>query len=49
LTHVGSQREAAAIASTLKNPTEPMPSFSGLAKTSPKKFRDLVTFLSNLH
>jgi len=26
-----------------------MPSFSGLAKTSPKKFRDLVTFLSNLH
>jgi menaquinol-cytochrome c reductase cytochrome b/c subunit len=49
LTHIGSQREAAAIASTLKNPTAPMPSFSGLAEKSPKKFRELVTFLSNLH
>jgi hypothetical protein len=48
LTHVGSQRAAGAIASTLKNPTEPMPSFSNLAKTSPKKFADLVGFLSDL-
>jgi quinol---cytochrome c reductase cytochrome c subunit, bacillus type len=48
LTHIGSQRAAGAIASTLKNPTEPMPSFSGLAKTSPKKFADLVSFLSDL-
>jgi ubiquinol-cytochrome c reductase cytochrome b subunit/menaquinol-cytochrome c reductase cytochrome b/c subunit len=48
LTHIGSQRDAGAIASTLKNPTEPMPSFSNLAKTAPKKFADLVSFLSEL-
>ncbi len=48
LTHVGSERSAAAIASTLKNPTAPMPSFANLAKTSPKKFAELVTFLSEL-
>jgi len=48
LTHEGSQRDAAAIASTLKNPTAPMPSFAALAKTSPKKFAELVTFLSEL-
>ncbi len=48
LTHIGSKRSAGAIASTLKNPTSPMPSFANLAKTSPKKFADLVTFLSNL-
>ena len=48
LTHIGSKRSAGAIASTLKNPTAPMPSFAGLAKTSPKKFAELVSFLSML-
>ena len=48
LTNEGSKRSAAAIAQTLQNPTAPMPSFAGLAKTSPKKFADLVTFLSML-
>jgi menaquinol-cytochrome c reductase cytochrome b/c subunit len=48
LTNEGAKRAPAAIASTLKNPTAPMPSFSGLAKTSPKKFADLVSFLSDL-
>ncbi len=38
----------AAIASTLKNPTAPMPSFANMAKTSPKKFAALVPFLSDL-
>ena len=37
-----------AIASTLRNPTAPMPSFSGLAEQYPKKFNDLVGFLSML-
>jgi ubiquinol-cytochrome c reductase cytochrome b subunit/menaquinol-cytochrome c reductase cytochrome b/c subunit len=48
LTQVGARRSAGAIASTLKNPTAPMPSFANLAKTSPKKFQDLVSFLSDL-
>jgi ubiquinol-cytochrome c reductase cytochrome b subunit/menaquinol-cytochrome c reductase cytochrome b/c subunit len=48
LTNIGARRSAGAIASTLKNPTAPMPSFAGLAKTSPKKFSDLVQFLSML-
>jgi ubiquinol-cytochrome c reductase cytochrome b subunit/menaquinol-cytochrome c reductase cytochrome b/c subunit len=48
LTNIGARRSVAAIASTLKNPTAPMPSFAGLAKTSPKKFADLVQFLSML-
>jgi menaquinol-cytochrome c reductase cytochrome b/c subunit len=48
LTQIGLQRSAGAIASTLKNPTEPMPSFSNMAKTTPKKFDDLVQFLSML-
>ncbi len=48
LTNIGARREAAAIASTLKNPTAPMPSFAGLAKSSPKKFEDMVSFLSDL-
>jgi menaquinol-cytochrome c reductase cytochrome b/c subunit len=48
LTDVGSRRSAGAIAQTLQNPTAPMPSFAGLAKTSPKKFKDLVEFLSML-
>jgi menaquinol-cytochrome c reductase cytochrome b/c subunit len=48
LTHIGSLREPAAIAATLENPTAPMPSFSALARQSPKKFEDLVSFLSDL-
>ncbi|HEX3618698.1 MAG TPA: cytochrome B [Solirubrobacteraceae bacterium] len=48
LTDIGSRRSAGAIAQTLQNPTAPMPSFAGLAKSSPKKFRDLVEFLSML-
>ena len=48
LTHVGSKLPAAAIASTLRNPTPPMPSFRGLAAQSPQKFQNLVNFLSEL-
>jgi ubiquinol-cytochrome c reductase cytochrome b subunit/menaquinol-cytochrome c reductase cytochrome b/c subunit len=48
LTHVGSKLPAQGIASTLRNPTAPMPSFAGLAKDHPKKFQDLVGFLSLL-
>ena len=39
LTHIGTKLPAAAIASTLRNPTPPMPSFSGLAKNQPQKFQ----------
>jgi quinol---cytochrome c reductase cytochrome c subunit, bacillus type len=48
LTHIGSLVPAAQIASTLRNPTAPMPSFAGLAQTNPRKFNDLVGFLSML-
>jgi ubiquinol-cytochrome c reductase cytochrome b subunit/menaquinol-cytochrome c reductase cytochrome b/c subunit len=48
LTHIGSKLPMAAIASTLRNPTAPMPSFEGLAEQSPQKFQDLVGFLSLL-
>jgi menaquinol-cytochrome c reductase cytochrome b/c subunit len=48
LTQIGSIRSAGAIAATLRNPTAPMPSFKGLAQQSPKKFADLVQFLSML-
>jgi ubiquinol-cytochrome c reductase cytochrome b subunit/menaquinol-cytochrome c reductase cytochrome b/c subunit len=48
LTHVGSILRPAAIASTLRNPTAPMPSFAGLAKQDPQKFQNLITFLSEL-
>ena len=48
LTHVGSLLPANAIASTLINPTAPMPSFKGLATQSPQKFQNLVGFLSEL-
>jgi menaquinol-cytochrome c reductase cytochrome b/c subunit len=48
LTHIGSTRRPDAIASTLRNPTAPMPSFAGLANNDPKKFQNLVTFLSEL-
>jgi menaquinol-cytochrome c reductase cytochrome b/c subunit len=48
LTTIGLIRRPQAIASTLRNPTAPMPSFAGLAKQNPQKFNDLVTFLSEL-
>ena len=48
LTHIGSKLRPAAIASTLRNPTAPMPSFKNLAQQSPQKFQNLVSFLSEL-
>ena len=45
LTHIGALVPSAAIASTLINPTPPMPSFRNLPK---QKFADLVGFLSEL-
>jgi ubiquinol-cytochrome c reductase cytochrome b subunit/menaquinol-cytochrome c reductase cytochrome b/c subunit len=45
LTHVGSLLPSQAIASTLINPTAPMPSFRNLPK---QKFQNLVGFLSEL-
>ena len=48
LTHIGATLPAQAIASTLRNPTPPMPSFKSLAQQSPQKFQNLVGFLSML-
>jgi ubiquinol-cytochrome c reductase cytochrome b subunit/menaquinol-cytochrome c reductase cytochrome b/c subunit len=48
LTHIGAILRPDAIASTLRNPTAPMPSFASLAQNDPKKFQNLVTFLSEL-
>jgi menaquinol-cytochrome c reductase cytochrome b/c subunit len=48
LTHIGEIVRPGAIASTLRNPTAPMPSFKGMATQTPKKFEDLVQFLSML-
>jgi ubiquinol-cytochrome c reductase cytochrome b subunit/menaquinol-cytochrome c reductase cytochrome b/c subunit len=45
LTHIGSLLPSAAIASTLINPTAPMPSFKNLP---PQKFQAVVGFLSEL-
>ncbi len=45
LTQVGARLPAAAIASTLRNPTPPMPSFKNLP---PQKFQNVVGFLSEL-
>jgi menaquinol-cytochrome c reductase cytochrome b/c subunit len=45
LTHIGSLLPMGAIASTLRNPTAPMPSFKNLP---PQKFQNLVGFLSEL-
>ena len=45
LTHIGSLLPANGIASTLRNPTAPMPSFKNLP---PQKFQNLVGFLSEL-
>src|ERR1700758_377811 len=48
LTHVGALLPPQAIASTLRNPTPPMPSFRDLAAKEPQKFQNLVSFLSLL-
>jgi menaquinol-cytochrome c reductase cytochrome b/c subunit len=48
LTHIGSELRPAAIASTLRNPTSPMPSFAGLAEAHPQKFSNLIQFLGML-
>jgi menaquinol-cytochrome c reductase cytochrome b/c subunit len=48
LTHIGSILRPNAIASTLRNPTAPMPSFASLADTQPKQFGNLVNFLAEL-
>ena len=48
LTHEGSRRSAAAIASVLRHPKAPMPSFTGLAHQYPEKFKELVEFISML-
>jgi menaquinol-cytochrome c reductase cytochrome b/c subunit len=48
LTHIGALLPPQAIASTLINPTAPMPSFKTLAQNSPTKFQNLVGFLSEL-
>ncbi len=45
LTHIGTILRPAAIASTLRNPTAPMPSFKSLP---PQKFQSLVNFLAEL-
>jgi len=45
LTQIGSTVPEAQIASTLRNPTPPMPSFKNLP---PEKLNNLVYFLSNL-
>jgi ubiquinol-cytochrome c reductase cytochrome b subunit/menaquinol-cytochrome c reductase cytochrome b/c subunit len=45
LTHIGSLLPAQGIASTLINPTAPMPSFKNLP---PQKFQAVVGFLSEL-
>ena len=41
-------RKPASLASTLINPTAPMPSFKSLATNTPDKFKNLVGFLSLL-
>ena len=48
LTHIGSILRPNAIASTLRNPTAPMPSFASLARAYPNKFNNLVGFLGML-
>ncbi len=48
LTHIGRILRPEAIASTLRNPTAPMPSFAALAKQNPRQFYDLINFLGEL-
>jgi menaquinol-cytochrome c reductase cytochrome b/c subunit len=45
LTHIASRLPPAAIARTLVNPTQPMPSFKNLP---PQKFQSIIDFLSQL-
>jgi quinol---cytochrome c reductase cytochrome c subunit, bacillus type len=45
LTNIGSKLPSDAIVRVLENPTAPMPSYRSLP---PKKFNDLVYYLSNL-
>ncbi|MFL5831533.1 MAG: c-type cytochrome [Solirubrobacteraceae bacterium] len=48
LTKIGDKLRPAAIASTLINPTAPMPSFKQLSQQNPQKFNNLVNFLAEL-
>jgi menaquinol-cytochrome c reductase cytochrome b/c subunit len=48
LTHVAARLPRQAIARTLVNPTAPMPSYSRLQQTSPKRFNELTEFLGSL-
>jgi menaquinol-cytochrome c reductase cytochrome b/c subunit len=48
LTNIGTILRPDAIASTLRNPTAPMPSFKSLGQQYPQKFSNLVSFLSEL-
>ena len=48
LTNIGALLPSQAIASTLINPTPPMPSFRSLQQQTPQKFNALVGFLSEL-
>jgi menaquinol-cytochrome c reductase cytochrome b/c subunit len=48
LTHIGSRLGLSALSYELRHPKAPMPSFDGLAQSSPKQFHDLVEFLSML-
>jgi len=48
LTKIGDKLRPGAIASTLINPTAPMPSFKQLSEQSPQKFQNLVNFLAEL-
>jgi menaquinol-cytochrome c reductase cytochrome b/c subunit len=48
LTDIADRLPSQAIARTLINPTAPMPSFAGLEKSAPDKFKALVTYLSQL-
>ena len=48
LTHIGAILRPAAIAQTLRDPTQPMPSFEAMAQQYPKKFSNLVNFLAEL-
>jgi menaquinol-cytochrome c reductase cytochrome b/c subunit len=49
LTHIANKVPYQQLASTLLNPTPPMPSFKGLKQQYPQKFNTLVGFLSLLH
>ncbi|MGI8903823.1 MAG: c-type cytochrome [Solirubrobacteraceae bacterium] len=48
LTHIGKMLQPGAIASTIENPTSPMPPFKRYAQQYPKAFNDMVSFLGDL-